>query len=80
MLRSLFQFEYRHTHLSSIEQHFYWIFFRPLRPLGKSIWRIPLDIRVHRNDEIQEWLAEIVDELSIVETWSLIDDCTLMAW
>ena len=33
-LRSLFQFQ---SHLSSIEQHFYWIFFYPLRPLRKSI-------------------------------------------
>jgi len=59
--------------------HFYYIFFHPLRPLRKSIWQIPLDIRVHHNDQVQEWLARIVSELAIVETWSLVDDCALMA-
>jgi len=61
---------------------FYWTAFLldlllPTEATEEDYSTDPFDTQVHRNYQVQEWLAGIVDELANVETWSLVDDCAL---
>jgi hypothetical protein len=46
---------------------FHSIFFAPLRPTGNSIFRVPLYLRIHGEDEVEERFGKIVDEDRVIE-------------